>query len=96
MPASPDDGQDSCGDGHPVLYCAELDFRHPALLRALVHIPADRDNTILWIPYTHVLGILELPDAKGSGKEAAEKSTNVSSAMDASSGSESASSARYH
>jgi hypothetical protein len=64
-------------------------------LRALVHIPADRDSTIFWIPYTHILGILELSDAKGSGKEAAEKS-NVSSAMDAANGSESASSARYH
>jgi len=65
-------------------------------LRALVHIPADRDTTIFWIPYSHVLGILELHGAKPGSKEDSDESMSHTAEKDDAGGLESASSGRYH
>lgn len=45
---------------HPVLHCSQVDWSHPALLRAHIPLGEECGVTTFWIPYEHVLGILEV------------------------------------
>jgi len=45
---------------HPVLHCSEVDLSHPALLRVCVPLGDRWGSAKVWIPYTHVLGVLEV------------------------------------
>lgn len=59
---------------HPVLHCSQIDWSHPALLRAYIPLGEEFGVTTFWIPYEHVLGILEVaqvdarPTEDGDGK----------------------------
>lgn len=46
---------------HPILHCSQVDSSHPHFLRALVSPSAPDDAVVVWIPYSHILSILEAP-----------------------------------
>jgi len=62
---------------HPVLHCSGVNIAHPALLGFTVAGYEDDPSPLtVWIPYTHVLGIIEvkvtipkaIPDGDEDGK----------------------------
>lgn len=58
IPASGEQGE---SPRHPVLHCAQIDSSNPQLIRALVASAAADDGVVVWIPYAHILCILEAP-----------------------------------
>ncbi|NII75190.1 hypothetical protein FHW84_003788 [Dyella sp. SG562] len=54
------DGEES-GPRHPVLHCWGVNIAHPSLLGFTVAGYEDDPSPLtVWIPYTHVLGIIEV------------------------------------